>query len=181
MNPYPNFTALHGPGRQYRSSGEALRKFEGLLPIELLKFWASQGFSSYCGGLLWVTDPTDFEHVLEEWMDISKAPLVFARTAWGGLYFWEDGMAKVLHVWTGKVVKMTSEISLLFESSFTTESYLEKALAASLFRDILKRLGPLGPDECYGFVPAIQLGGELQQASAHKVKLKEHLSILSQL
>jgi hypothetical protein len=50
-----------------------------------------------------------------------------------------------------------------------------------LFEEALKKLGPLKPDEMYGFVPAIALGGPGTLNTLQKVKTIEHLTFLSQL
>ena len=54
-------------------------------------------------------------------------------------------------------------------------------LEQKLFRKALKKLGPLQHDECFGFEPAIALGGSESVENVRIVKLREHLSILSQL
>jgi hypothetical protein len=50
-----------------------------------------------------------------------------------------------------------------------------------LFQRALTTLGPLQPDEMYGFVPALALGGPGDLKHLQKVKTIEHLTFLSQL
>ena len=50
-----------------------------------------------------------------------------------------------------------------------------------MFNSALKTLGPLQPDEMYGFVPALALGGPSDLEHLQKVKTIEHLTFLSQL
>lgn len=50
-----------------------------------------------------------------------------------------------------------------------------------LFEKALRTLGPLQPDEMYGFVPALALGGSADLKHLQKVKTIEHLTFLSQL
>jgi hypothetical protein len=50
-----------------------------------------------------------------------------------------------------------------------------------MFAPALKKLGPLKPDEMYGFVPAVALSGSATLANLQKVKAVEHLAILAQL
>ena len=50
-----------------------------------------------------------------------------------------------------------------------------------LFEHALARLGPLEPDEVYGFEPAIVLGGKIRLENLAKLELDAHLTILRQL
>ena len=50
-----------------------------------------------------------------------------------------------------------------------------------LFAPALKTLGRLKPDEMYGFVPALALGGPSTLEHLQKVKAVEHLMLLAQL
>jgi len=50
-----------------------------------------------------------------------------------------------------------------------------------LFKPALKKLGRLGPDEMYGFIPAFMLGGPDDLKHLEKVKIVEHLIFLSQI
>nr|WP_314617666.1 T6SS immunity protein Tdi1 domain-containing protein [uncultured Pseudomonas sp.] len=50
-----------------------------------------------------------------------------------------------------------------------------------LFEPAYHRLGPLAPDEMYGFVPAVILGGPNTLEHLHKLKAVEHLILLCQV
>ncbi len=50
-----------------------------------------------------------------------------------------------------------------------------------LFEPAYHRLGPLAPDEMYGFVPAVMLGGPNTLEHLAKLKAVEHLTLLSQI
>lgn len=50
-----------------------------------------------------------------------------------------------------------------------------------IFPAALKRLGRLAPGEIYGFVPALQLGGDSVVQNVHKFPIVEHLLLLASL
>lgn len=50
-----------------------------------------------------------------------------------------------------------------------------------LFDRALAKLGPLAPDEMYGFEPALVAGGKPRLEFLHRVKLDQHLTLLRQL
>jgi hypothetical protein len=58
---------------------------------------------------------------------------------------------------------------------------LDDVLDQKLFQKARKKLGPIEYDECYGFEPAIALGGPGTLSTLRRVKLREHLSLLAQL
>ncbi|WP_322404849.1 DUF1851 domain-containing protein [Massilia luteola] len=62
-----------------------------------------------------------------------------------------------------------------------SECDLKDESGRQLFQRALKKLGPLEPDEVYGFEPAIALGGKMRPENLAKLKLDVHLTILRQL
>jgi hypothetical protein len=52
---------------------------------------------------------------------------------------------------------------------------------AHQFLSALERLGYCAYDECYGYFPALALGGSEKVENLQKVKLREHLSLLFQM
>ncbi|MGC4936271.1 T6SS immunity protein Tdi1 domain-containing protein, partial [Gordonia sp. DT30] len=50
-----------------------------------------------------------------------------------------------------------------------------------MFEQALAAYGPVGPDECYGFVPSILLGGPAEVSHIQKVKVREHLFVLDKI
>jgi hypothetical protein len=68
------------------------------------------------------------------------------------------------------------KIALFFASQNRESNDLD-----DLFQLALKKLGSLQPDEMYGFVPALALGGPGDLKHLQKLKTIEHLTFLSQL
>jgi hypothetical protein len=54
-------------------------------------------------------------------------------------------------------------------------------MSTKVLKKALKKLGPLHPDEMYGFEPALAVGGTSKIENLVKVKMIEHLILLSQL
>ena len=50
-----------------------------------------------------------------------------------------------------------------------------------MFEQALKKLGPLAPDELYGFEPALVAGGSLRVENLEKLNMLAHLSVLREL
>jgi hypothetical protein len=182
MSSFPYFSKVQGPAIKCRQVTEAsIRQYKDKLPAALIEFWQENGWCGYGDGLLWVTNPADFDDVLDEWPEAPDNAIVFARTAFGDLFLWNDDSAYRLDVLYHKVNDLTDDIDIFFNYIFCSDDYLDKGLARKLYRKALKRLGQPDYDECYAFEPALALGGPGTVDTLRKVKLREHLSLLAQL
>lgn len=177
----------------------SFRRFQGKLPDQLLTYWREFGWSGYASGLFWTVDPDEYEPVLDAWLGDTPfverdALYVVARTAFGQIFIWGEKGGQCLDVrslWgmifptddSSRVAQGGADrlvryfFSTLEKSSLDQKDHLDKPL----FERALKKLGPLAPDEMYGFEPALALGGTADLKNLRKVKAVEHLVMLAQL
>lgn len=182
MSQFEDFKHEYGSPENCVTPGEdVFRTYEGALPKELLAHWREVGWCSYGKGLLWVVDPMQFSDVIDDWVDLGDTkPLVFLRTAFAHLYFWHNGSVYSVDVLRGSLSEVTKGIGIMFTLLCDPE-IKEKILRASLFEKALPLLGAPARDECYGFEPALALGGPGTLETIRRVKIREHLGILAQL
>ena len=64
---------------------------------------------------------------------------------------------------------------------FDAHDYLDEVVWRETFTEALPVLRPPARDECYGFFPALPLGGPGTADTLQRVKLREHLALLAQL
>ena len=178
---------------------EAFARFKGKLPDQLLDYWRQYGWSGYGKGLFWLVNPNDYEPALEAWIGDTPfmeqdAYFVIGRSAFGELLLWGTK--------SGRSLSVRSSWGMIFPKDDTDEvaaggadrlirSFLvglsakrldqKDHLDKPLFDRALKALGPLAPDEMYGFEPALALGGLADLKNLRKVKCVEHLVMLAQL
>jgi hypothetical protein len=177
----------------------AIDKWRGKLPDQLLKYWKEEGWCGYANGLFWLVNPDDYEDLVDEWLEGSRLEQVdafhaIARTAFGKLYLCGESTGRSLTVdcathamfALGRELKKKDQRDLdisigafLGLSKDSCDLYDESE--NPLFERAYEALGSLGPDEMYGFEPAIVLGGKMLLEKLHKVKLDQHLTILRQL
>lgn len=176
-----------------------LENCRSTLPPALLEYWAAEGWSGYGKGIFWLVNPDDYDDVLAEW--IVGTPLerldhfhVIARTAFGNLYLWGEktGQSARIVPWDHAIYSLEKnlkrtlkdpDLSLraVFSSKSPKDVDISDEHGKSLFEQALTTLGPLQPDEMYGFEPAILLGGRFTIDHLRIVKIREHLSLLRQL
>jgi hypothetical protein len=184
-------------------SGETLRKFKGKLPNRLLEFWRQYGFCGFKDGLFWITNPDDYEPVLDAWFGDTPVVkennyYVIARNAFGKLYLWGTHTGRRYEL-------MNPSLGWLYDNQNTRDEQgiregkadwlfsiflaLKEAKREDtdaengkpLFDRAVKKLGPLAADEMFAFTPALALGGKSSLANLSKVDIHIHLDLLSQM
>ena len=151
----------------------------------------------HAGGLLQLSAPGTHERELEPWlMGRTAGRTSIGRTAFGELLVFRDlrdhaaslGMedaelacdvaAVDIHYKRMKVLSMSAEefVELLDDAQWQN-AFLRKPL----FEAAKARLGDWGPTECFGFVPALSLGGSETAESIDRVDWKVHQALLLQM
>ncbi len=182
MPQFQEFKKKHGPPAMCRPvAAERVTAHAKKLPANLLAEWKESGWCAYGDGLLWLVDPNDLKAPVREWLGASNKKVPFARSAFGHVFLWDDDGAYMLDPHEGTLAKIVKNIDVVFDYVLCQKEYLEDVLEQKLFRKALKKLGALDYDECYAFEPALALGGPGTLETLRKVKLREQLSILSQL
>lgn len=172
-------------------------EYESRLPRALLDFWMEIGWSGFADGILWSTDPEAFEVVIASWLDgtdflKNQTYTVIARSAFGQIFLWgkQSGMNIIIEPLFGTVTIFESNFDEKKENSSVIAFFVSKEKTyfdfndwkeKPLFNKALRKLGPLQSDEMYGFEPALSIGGVPKLDNLVKVKMIEHLVLLSQL
>lgn len=174
-----------------------LKNNETGIPDALLNFWSEAGASGYAEGILWSTNPEEFEPVLECWLGgaalwNSDKYTVVARSSFGELFVWgkNTGMSIVIHSLSSSITTKEPDMKKGTEDAEISAFFLSKDISDFDFFDVkekylfsraLKKLGRLKADEIYGFEPALCMGGLPKIENLVKVKMIEHLVLLSQM
>jgi hypothetical protein len=176
----------------------SLAKLGQRLPKRFLDFLAAVGFGRFANGFITIAHPHDLDETLADWLggfDPTRVP--FAMTALGDILYFRDlrrqaamvgapnadracDVSVVLSRYKKSAVVAT-ELARFVEDVLGTSSGLDSVLRKDLFDGALDRLGPPDPDQLYGFVPALALGGVEEPAALERMRAQEHLSILLQL
>jgi hypothetical protein len=159
-----------------------LSDYAAIVPNELMTFWQSHGFGSYMNGFLKIIDPKEYEIFMRETYDVFLEPAtVFGATAFADLLIWEGDCVKQINYRTGSTKIHGDSIAAFFNLRLARWDIVELSMQAKQFRPAVERLGEPAFDECFAYVPALALGGSEKVENIQKVKLREHLSILSQI
>jgi len=179
-------------------TAEELSEIASTLPSQLHELYSTYGRCTLRSGRIQICHPQDLKPVLE--LALGNDPALsfhschaFAYTAFGEIYFYSKVYGcGAIETLTGKVYceNLTSpttadddiEYSIYVPFSMSDESLDFDDLAGiPLFSRAQKKLGKLNIGECYGFVPALDLGGESSTNNLKRERAPEHLSIIAQL
>lgn len=157
-----------------------LEKIKNTLPDELFAF-ISNGIGSYMDGFLWVVDPVQYDAILKGiYIPVQEPSVCFARDAFGGLYTYEDNSVIYVNIRHGISKVIGRKVHILFNSIMTDWEYFTEELSLENYIPAKEKLGKVEQDECYGYVPLLGLGGSEKVENLEKVKLKEHILLISQ-
>jgi hypothetical protein len=196
---FQHFLNKQGPVRdQQHVETEYANSYRGRLPATLIEFWINYGWGSYADGMLKLCDPAMFSGVLERalGMDSIFKPqecLVFAFTAFGELNVWRsDHLAFRINLIgyelysdslfnNARKVEEDIEITTPLMTFKKDRNDVRDKSNRPLYDDAVKLLGYPSLDECFGFHPALPLGGERNLKHLKRVKAREHFGILAQM
>lgn len=178
---------------------ETIQKWRDKLPDLLLTYWQEEGWCGYANGLFWIVDPEDYEDLVDEWLENTSIEQidvfhVVGRTAFGDLHVCGErtGVNMTISCPINAIFALPKDLKpkskedqdwsvRSFVGLSASECDLEDESGVPLFERAVAKLGPLEPDEIYGFEPAIVLGGKMQLENLVKINLDVHLTILRQL
>ena len=158
-----------------------INKYKGLLPDELLSVWQTMGYGVYEDGFIQFVNPDEYEFVFDYIDKLLEPSIVFGVTALGDLLIWEgntnctiasDEGNRVLLV---NVRKCTSEI-LGDETAITAKDYFD----ALPYVKVKGRLPALQYGQCYGYIPALALGGKASSKNLQVVDVKTYIGLIAQ-
>lgn len=193
-----DYAIKHGAAQGAASyPAEALDEMRAIVPLSLLRLWEREGLRPYLGGRLWLCDPRDFAGVVASVLgndpDLNPSRThCFAYTVFGELFLWnEDHWGVDVDLIRGLVScnglshpqrKRNPHIhaltSILTFEAADVDGFDEND--KPMFARASKALGAPDYGECYGFVPALALGGAARVENLRKLSAAEHFAILAQ-
>jgi hypothetical protein len=189
---------LHGPARDAHplpaADADAMAR---RVPPALIDFWKRHGIGIYADGMLHLCNPRRYDGLLpllvgNDGEIHAKDLALYAFSAFGELFLWHQRFGGVeINLMSGDVAAAgylapdtIGDPDLDLEArlvTFDRDLYDAKdETGRPLFDRAVSALGELRLDECFGFVPALALGGAPNLANLRRVAALEHFAILAQ-
>ncbi|MCR9771583.1 GAD-like domain-containing protein [Vibrio harveyi] len=187
------------PTEHILATDQQVEAYRGILPDQLLKYWQMVGFSGFNDGLFWITNPAEFEDVLESFLDDTEFAHydnyhVIARSAYGQLYLWGERTGASLDIATHLNWIMTNQghakdiskgdanIAIQSFFGFQDKEYIDVEVSSKpLFPSAIKKHGPVGKEEVMVFTPYLFKGGKKSADAMTKEDLHVFLQVMADL
>lgn len=158
-----------------------LSKYETILPGELIEIWENYGLGSLLGGYLKVINPESYQELLNDTYFRAKISIPILTTAFGDIITLEEGQYIGMVKYKNGNFVMLAKNFKRFMHNLEDDYFLEKYFQIPQYVEAVKKLGELEYDECFGYVPLLGLGGSEKVDNLDKVKIKEHIELISQM
>lgn len=156
-----------------------IEKYKDKVPTQVVELWGSCGFGSTNHGYLRVVNPDDFQEILKDTYNRYQIAIPLFTTAMGDILVWEDNYLLSLNYRKHEVNVVAKNFKFFFNDIFD-DYYLSDALDWSPYPDAIKKYEVPAYDECFGYVPLLGLGGIEKVENLKKVKLKEHIYLITE-
>ena len=171
---------------------ELIEKYAQVLPEKLIDIWKSMGFGIYEDGFIQFVNPEEYEFIFEYVDKLLEPSIIWATTALGDLVMWEGNKGWTISPEEGNrnvlinVRQCNSHV--IGEMDFVLDFVLgdehgikdKSYFASKPFLDNKSKLPPLEYGQCYGYTPAIALGGSASSKNLKVVDVKTYINIIGQ-
>ena len=170
-----------------------LVKYASKAPKELITLWQEVGLGIFSNGLFRIVSPDDYQDFVDTYIEDKEKYfeylLPFMTTAFGDIFVWVKDIFQnreyviFINVRSGDWDIVTSRMDLLFSLYIASEGCLKRnfELKVSDFHKLVERLGLPAKDECYGYVPALALGGSKSLDNIQVVKMLPYIDMIAQM
>lgn len=162
-----------------RVGQDVIEKYQGKIPVELLEIWQQYGFGAILNGYLKIINPDIFQDVINESYFRKDVAIPIFATGMGDIITWEENRyLRMINYRKGKFQGISAGFDFFFQD-FEEEFFCEKYLDWSPYPKAVEEYGMPTFDECYGYVPLLGLGGSEKVENMKKVKLIEHIYLIT--
>ena len=158
-----------------------IRKYNGKIPAELMDIWKEYGFGSFFGGYLKVINPDDYMDIVKDSYFRGNVSIPILGTAFGDIITWEENQYTGIVRYRYNDFDFLSTRFDLFLKLLSDKGFLKCFFALEEYAQAVEKYGKLAYDECFGYVPLLALGGKEDVEHLKKVKMKEHIAVITQL
>lgn len=155
-------------------------KYKDKLPKELIEVWERYGFGSFANSFIKIINPDDYLEILERcYLRYEQAVPIFA-TSMGDIIVWEkEKYVNLLNFRKGLVHVVSSGFDFFIED-LEDNDFMDDELKWQPYPEAISEYSAPDYDECFAYTPLLGLGGAEKVENLKKVKLKEHILIITE-
>ncbi|MEC0298437.1 T6SS immunity protein Tdi1 domain-containing protein [Peribacillus frigoritolerans] len=159
---------------------EVIDKYKEKIPEQITEIWRQYGFGSILKGYLKLVNPDVFEELLKDVYIRSEVAIPLFATSMGDIIVWEKGRyLNLLNFRKGNVNVISAGFDF-FLDDLNDNSFIVEELEWNPYPEAVDKYGEPDFDECFGYTPLLGLGGPDKVENLKKVKLMEHIYLITQ-
>ena len=158
-----------------------MESYEGKVPTGVIDIWRKYGFGTFYNGYMKVINPDDYKELLESSYFQGNVSIPIFATAFGDLITWEKNQFVGIVKYRYGENDVISSGFKFFIGDVTDGELDEEYLSIRQYNAALKKYGFLEYDECFGYVPLLALGGKESVNNLKKVKIREHIALITEM
>lgn len=151
----------------------------------IIEIWKKYGLCSYKNGLFFLLNPIEYNKIARNFPSVSDKAEVFARTATGCLFLWEEySFGKniaFLNIHTGEKNIISTSFNVLVEWDLPVLDFWKDDCYGKVEFAVMDKFEYVPHDKCVGYSLALILGGGENINNMELFDFKSHLELLSQL
>ena len=156
-------------------------KYKNRVPAIIYDMWEAYGFGDFDNGFLKLIDPDEYTDIMKKsWSQYKEAVPIMAD-AFGDLIVWQSQRhAYIIRYRYGDYSDMGRVNEFMLEKLLDS-SYRQEHLKDAMYASAAESMGRADYIECYGYLPALAIGGSETASHLRPMRLKEHMEFLAGL
>lgn len=165
--------------------------FKGKFPQEIMWIWRNMGFGVFEDGYLQIVDPEEYAFVFDYVDKILEPTIIWGITALGDLLLWEGNdnwtiapdegdRAALVNIRQLKKNIIGGEVDVYLDILVNDEDDLVDTYKAKPYLEMKEQLPKLQYGQCYGYVPALSLGGKAINKNLQVLDAKSYIEVIGQ-
>jgi len=163
-----------------KSDDSIVKEYITKVPNELIAIWKNHGFGSVKSGYLKVINPNEWLDILAESYYVDKKSIPIFATGMGDIIVIDSKGYFMLINYRKKIIKGVGKKIKTFFMMLGSESILDEQFNWNPYLEAVEKYGKLEYNECFGYVPLLGLGGAEKVENLQKVRIKEHIQIITE-
>lgn len=160
---------------------DLIQKYKNLLPFEIISLWQEYGFGTFKNGYFKVINPDEYKTLLANSYFNGDVSIPIFATAFGDLIIWEDNQFVSIVKYRYNDFDVITDGFEYFNETILDEELADEFYTFEKYDKAIKKYGNLEYDECFGYVPLITMGGKESVNNIKKVKIREHIALITEL
>lgn len=158
---------------------QLLEKYKDYLPNEIMFIWEKYGFGTFMRGYLKMINPEEYMDLLQISYFAADKAIPIMVTAFGDIITWEEGRYMMLiSIKEQEIYCLADGMKYIWED-MNDDYFTKKYFELKQYDKAVAKYGELAYDECFGYTPLLGMGGSKKIANLEKVKIKEHIELIT--